>query len=98
MFIPTSGVVQASMSLLTSISCPIRLRVNIIAQTSTYVTKRILMKNGVVFFFFFPNTSTRFCFHSLMITIFFLASCFWGIEIWVVLNLSKLFLYFYMLI
>lgn len=56
MFIPTSGVVQASMSLLTSISCPIRLRVNIIAQTSTYVTKRILMKNGVVFFFFFFQT------------------------------------------
>lgn len=62
MFIPTSGVVQASMSLLTSISCPIRLRVNIIAQTSTYVTKRILMKNGVVFFFFFQTHQQDFAF------------------------------------
>ena len=77
MLIPTSGVVQTYISLLTPISCPIRLRVNIIAQTSTYGTKRILMKNGV--FFFFPNTSsTRFCFHSLMITIFFQQAAFGG--------------------
>lgn len=51
-----------------------------------------------VFFFFSKHINKILLSFSHDNYFFFLASCFWGIEIWVVLNLSKLFLYFYMLI